>query len=276
MIIPNILEAERTLRFISYFRLKGYWLPFVNHAGPGTARTLRPGTTFDDVLRLYDFDRKLRLLVLDEIERLEVAIRTVICNELSVSHGPHWYLSKHQEVMYRSTKDFDAYDFLNGVHKETTRSSDLLIKHYYATYDNPMLPPSWAAAETISFGKWSRLYAGLKIGQSAIAAQFNLPAPVFGSWLHSLTVLRNICAHHGRVYNRRFHFTPIVLQTHASYMTDQKALFTLAVIIRLMTKVIDPLSDFPRRLATLCNSVPGVPQAAMGFPQNWQSDTFWT
>ncbi len=239
------------------------------------ARTLRAGTTFDDVLRLYHFDRKLRLLVLDEIERLEVAIRTVICNELSISHGPHWYLSKHQDVMYRSKNGFDPYDFLNGVHRETIRSSDLLIKHYYDTYDNPMLPPSWAAAETISFGKWSRLYSGLKIGQSAIASNFNLPAPVFGSWLHSLTVLRNVCAHHGRVYNRRFHFAPIVLRTHARYMTDPKTFFTLAVIIRFMTKVIDPQSDFPQRLGALCSTNPSVSQAAMGFPINWRSDPFW-
>lgn len=187
--IADVVAAERTLQFISYFRLKGYFLPFMACANHGAPRAFVPGTTFDEILDLYQFDRRLRVLVMDEIERLEVAIRTVICNELSLAFDPHWYLTKHKQIFNRQ---FDTPRFLGTVIKDTMRSRELFAAHYYDRYDDPMLPPSWVMAECLTFGEWSRLYADLRTHQPQIAHNFNLPPDVFGSWIHALGLLRNV------------------------------------------------------------------------------------
>lgn len=88
--VPNRTKAEHFLSVISYYRLSAYSLPF--QLGSNDHR-FRQGTTFDDILNLYSFDRELRLLVMDAIERLEVALRTQITNHMSVTYGPHWYLN---------------------------------------------------------------------------------------------------------------------------------------------------------------------------------------
>lgn len=270
--ISNVAEAQRALRFIGYFRLKGYFLNFMPPQASGAPRQFNAGTTLKQVIDLYQFDRKLRVLVMDEIERLEVAIRAVICNELSLSHGPHWYLSQYENLFASS---FDIYGFLSKLNQDARRSKDVFMRHYFNTYEIPWLPPSWVAAECLSFGKWSQLYEGLRVQKNAIARRFNLPSDVFGSWLHSLTVLRNICAHHGRVWNRHYAIQPRVLRAHASHFTNLNLFYTLAVIVRYMTQIVDSSSDFPARLKAVFRDHPAVSISQMGFPPGWANDPFW-
>jgi abortive infection bacteriophage resistance protein len=270
--IPDIPGAERALRFIGYFRLKGYFLPFMSQPNPGAPRRFAIGTSFDQILDLYQFDRQLRVLFIDEIERLEVAIRVVICNELSLAYGAHWYITDHQKIFNRK---FDIHKFWSAVLNETTRSKDTFVVHYFKTYDEPLLPPSWVMAECLTISHWYRVYDALAVQKNAIARHFNLTAEVFCSWLHVIWLLRNVCAHHGRLWNRHHSIRPMVLKTHAKQFSDPSSFYSRAAIVRLMTQAVDSKSDFPSRLKSLAKTRTPLQLTQMAFPANWETDSFW-
>jgi len=270
--ISDVAAAEHALRYIGYFRLKGYFLPFMSRAAPCSARTFAAGTAFDQVIDLYQFDRRLRVLLMDEIERLEVAIRVVICNELSLAHGAHWYITHHRNIF---KPKFDIHKFWGAILNETTRSKDTFITHYFDTYDDPMLPPSWVMAECLTISHWYRVYDSLAQHKNAISRHFNLPADVFCSWLHVLWLLRNVCAHHGRLWNRQHSIRPMVLRTHAAHFQDLSSFYSRAVVVRLLTQTVDVQSDFPSRLKALTKGRTPAEFRQMGFPAQWQTDSLW-
>ena len=111
MHIPDRESATHTLRHINYYRLRAYWLPFEIPSEVGGDHTFRPGTAFPDAVALYAFDRRLRLLVMDAIDRFEVSLRTRWAHVLAMRHGPHCYLDvnlfrrprEHEKWMYPST-----------------------------------------------------------------------------------------------------------------------------------------------------------------------------
>jgi hypothetical protein len=112
-VIPEPEKARHYLRFIGYYRLSGYWFLFQHRDGSDRHDHFRPGVAFDDVLNLYIFDRKLRLVVMDALERLEVAARTAVSDVMSAAHGPHWFMDRrHFEAGY------DHPGFLARVRKD--------------------------------------------------------------------------------------------------------------------------------------------------------------
>ncbi len=275
--IASDAEAERFLRAVGYFRFRGYALPFMQEAPigfPHGNRRFKPGTTFEQIRSLYEFDRALRSLVMEQIDRIEVAVRTVILQELNTHSGVHWYLDFTKEVFKEAS---DQAKWFGEVAKEIERSKNQqFIVHYRNKYTNPRLPPSWAVAECLSFGKWSTLYKQLAHGKSAIAGVFALSAPVLESWLHSLNNLRNACAHHGRIWNRSLPFNPQAHPHFVPHFTNPARFYSRAAAIRIMTNVIDSNNDFVDGLRALFHSTPSVNPAVMGFPVNWYNDPLWT
>ncbi len=141
--IANESRARHYLRFIGYYRLSGYALVFqVNYNADGSHR-FHPGANFDDILDLYIFDRKLRLVVLDALERIEVAFRVALSHEMSISHGTHWFMDAAHFI-----PTYDHAVFLDHVKKEIGHDSSraharqVFIQHYYDKYGDPELPPS--------------------------------------------------------------------------------------------------------------------------------------
>lgn len=203
MIVDNQAEAELYLQHLNYYRLSAYWLPFeADHA----THTFRPGTRFTDVLNLYIFDRELRLLVLDAIERIEVSVRSQWAYQLAHLHGPHAHLNSalaRKPHFWRSNID--------QLTEEVDRSEEAFIKHLKSTYSD-RLPPIWAACEVMSLGLLSRWYNNLKPmpTRRAIAATYRIDEKVLESWLRHLSLIRNTCAHHSRLWNREFTITPLL------------------------------------------------------------------
>lgn len=200
MNIRDRAEARHALQHISYYRLSAYWLIFEvpkQQIGP----RFYPGTKLDTVLSLYDFDRKLRLLVLDAIERLEVAIRGSWAYELALIGGPHGYTD---HTLYSDNDKFQGN--LDKLAKDVKKSRDTFIRHYKQAYSGPAMPPIWMASELMSLGQLSHWYAALKKPslRQAVARPFSLDETVFVPFTHHLSVVRNICAHHGRLWNRTF------------------------------------------------------------------------
>lgn len=157
MAVRDEALAQHYLNFISYYRLRAYWLPFEVPAANNGDHAFRDGTTFEDVLTLYIFDRELRLLVLDAIERVEVALRAQWAHHMAMTYGPHGYLEQgHYSVIRHHAKDVTALE------KEFNRSEDTFAIHYRDKYTSPKLPPVWMAAEVMSFGLLSKFYGNLR------------------------------------------------------------------------------------------------------------------
>lgn len=237
-------------------------------------RQFKVGSTFAEVQSLYEFDRSLRSLVMDQIERIEVAVRTAILQELNVTFGPHWYMDFSQQIFKERN---DQAKWFGDVAREVDRSKQHhFIRHYNQTYTSPLLPPSWAIAECLSFGKWSTLYKQLNHGKGAIASNFGLTPPVLESWLHSLNVLRNVCAHHGRLWNRALPFEPKPHPRFMSHFAAPARFYARASVIRILTGAIDGNRCFADGLRTLLHAAPSINPALMGFPVGWETDPLWS
>jgi abortive infection bacteriophage resistance protein len=177
MIIDDVSEAEFYLRHLNYYRLSAYWLPFESDH---TTHQFNPDTRFTDVLNLYIFDRELRLLVLDAIERLEVSARSQWAYHLAHRHGPHAHLDP--SLAYNRNYWQSNFDKLSG---EVKRSEETFIRHILTTYSEA-LPPVWAVCEVMSLGLLSRWYNTLKPMSTRRACYRRgiMNPPSSGKWTH--------------------------------------------------------------------------------------------
>jgi abortive infection bacteriophage resistance protein len=275
LLISDISRAEKYLTFVGFHRLMKYSFPFME----GEVRHYKKGITFDAILELYIFDRKLRLLVLDATERVEVAFRSVISNEMSIVHGPHWYM---KERHFRNQDNSSILrDVANATNFFSKKRQDGACKKYYSTYSIPPLPTSWIATESLTFGKWSRVYESI-VDQSvkdAIASKFSLTQNLFTSWMKSLAVTRNYCAHHRRYWNRN-HIVcmpkiPQVFRTEIPPATLSKTYSRLAILRQTLKQIINS-DSFTQNLSSLLTTCP-VPSgiSIMGFPEGWESFSLW-
>lgn len=265
--IPDAARAMRYLQFIGYYRLMAYARPYQVRADVDHAFTI--GTTFDDLLQLYVFDRKLRLHTMDAIERLEVALRTVINNHMSLKYDQFWIANK---ALFLGGYKHEL--LLKDLDRSTRNGTHPFCDAYYQKYNSPSLPPSWMVAEVLSLGQWSTIYANLAspADQKAIANTFNVPYKMLKSWLRSLSTLRNICAHHGLVWNRRISYPPS-LAPHFN-APDPDHYYARAIVIWQLMMAITNTSSWLGTLKSLLLTCPR-PITKMGFPEGWQLLPEW-
>ena len=155
MAIPDEERARYWLTHVSYYRLSAYWLHFERSKDEPGPR-FKPGTDFDTVTALYDFDRVLRRLVMRGTEHVEVALRGSWAYQLATLDHGHSYLDAG---LYYERKQF--HDNLAKLAKDVGESNETYIDHYRKTYRDPALPPVWMVAEMMSFGQLSRWYSSL-------------------------------------------------------------------------------------------------------------------
>ncbi len=272
LLIADAGEAEFYLQHLNYYRLGAYWLPFeADHA----THKFRAGTQFSDVLNLYQFDRELRLLVLDAVERVEVSVRAQWAYQLAHRHGAHAHLDSANAMSeVRWAKDLAALT------REVERSDERFISHIKATYSES-LPAVWAVCEVMSIGILSRWYANMRpmATRRAIAGVYRLDQRVLESWLHHLSYLRNICAHHSRLWNREFTVTPSPPKTKPSTLVDQfnigsRKPYNSFLILLCFLDVASPNHDWRQRLQGLLEKHL-IPTSDMGFPDGWRELPIW-
>lgn len=159
-------RAKRHLSNVSYYRLSAYMLPFKEMDEDGNTKDkFLPGTTWDNIYDLYKFDRKLRLLIFDAIERTEIALRTQIIYQLSHKYGSHWQDNASIfDITPNPITGHTVYDDIQNHIKEqlTANKKVQFIEHYINTYDNPQNPPSWMSVELLYFSELSKICRGLK------------------------------------------------------------------------------------------------------------------
>ncbi|RJX18077.1 MAG: Abi family protein [Desulfobulbus sp.] len=266
-------RAERYLSHLNYYRLAAYWLPCEQDH---PTHRFRPGTRFNTVLEHYIFDRELRLLVMDAIERLEVSLRTRWAYHLSHAYGPHAHLDGGIFKQGRWSHPDNVQNL-----KEVVRSSaEVFIRHFDA-YDEE-LPPLWAICEIMTLGQLSKWYANLRHGRdrNAIARVYGLDEVNLTSFLHHLSIVRNLCAHHARLWNREFTFAwklprgkPAGLAENFN-ATDGKKIYNTLVMLAFLLDRINPHS-WKKRLGALFAKHPEVREGNMGFPGDWRERPIW-
>jgi abortive infection bacteriophage resistance protein len=270
--IDDPIAAEHILSMIGYYRFISYLKPFLQDPQQSD-KGFRAGTQFMDVVHLYSFDRKLRLLVSDAIERIEIAFRTAISDHMSIQHGAHWYL---ESVLFTNQKQ---HQFLLGeVNQHLQRSKEDFIRQYYANYDSPAHPPSWMIMECLSFGTISKLYGNLKQRRirKQIGDQLGQYSEVLKSWMKALTYTRNLCAHHARMWNRFFVIKPgHIPRTVHSVVNDSSFKLQVYILLQLLNHIV-PGNQWQQRLIALLSEYEEVIQFdKMGFSLDWREDGVW-
>lgn len=274
-LVANRETLIERLKTVNYYRLSGYLVPF---RSPDD--TFKPGTTFDTVWRRYTFDRRLRLLVLDAIERVEVAVRTRVVYEHVHRYGPFGYT--HPANLPNLTGDHFGR-LLTQINNETERSHEGFVQHYRAKYDNSRgYLPLWMAAEIMPFGAALTFFRGVSDDiKKTVARSFDQTHEVFESWLLSLNTIRNICAHHARLWNRTLGMPPKIprIHKHPEWHTPQSfandRCYAILIIQKYLLRYAAPQSRWSERLRALLGEYGDIPLHNMGFPRNWEDCPIW-
>lgn len=278
--VSNESNAIAFLQEISYYRLSAYFLPFQK-----IKDQFDIGTTFDQIIETYSFDRELRLFVFDCIERIEVAIRTQMIYQMAIFHqDSHWQDNKSYFItpFYNKIGNYiDPFsDFQRIISKaKIARTPELFIRHYIKNYDLPANPPCWMSFELLTIGELSHVYRGLKnnADKRRIANFFDLHPTVFTSWLHTLTYVRNLCAHHSRLWNRELAIVPEkLLKPKGNWISkpfeNNKRVFYFLCLLRYILLRVNPNNDLPQKLNALLNKYQLVPIKYMGIPSDWNGN----
>lgn len=288
-------KAKRHLSNISYYRMSAYMLPFkIRNASGEPIDQFVPGTKWEDVYDLYKFDRKLRLLVFDAIERIEIALRTQVIYQLSLKYGAHWQddatLFRAPQRNPKTGKIYDVFqDIQDHINEQlSTNKKAVFIEHYLNTYDDPPTPPSWMSIELLYFSELSKICKSLKNrkDRTDLSKAFGIgDDSIFCSWLHTLNYLRNICAHHARLWNIDMDVVPgkfynkdqnYVWLEKAEVDTAQstKMYYSLCLILFLL-QTVNPNTNFRTRFKELLKKYPVVNVGYMGFPKDWETHPLW-
>jgi abortive infection bacteriophage resistance protein len=275
LIIEDPKIAKYVLIVVGYYRLSGYLLPFKSQHQHQSPRQFKPKTSFDQIWQLYQFDRELRLLTLDAIEKIEVAFRSTISNVTSIEFNPFWYTD---QSYHRDKTSYLA--LMKNIKKVMHEKNETFIKHYVKKYHEPKYPPIWIIIETLSFGACSKLFKNIKpvAVRQEICKTFEQHSTVIESWVQTLTYIRNICAHHARLWNRWVVNAPLIPKNDKyrnQINVNNRKFIIVAYIVFSLLKTVAPKSPWRNKLFKLFEKYESIPGHVMGFQNNWREDPFW-
>lgn len=272
--IDNRAKAERYLSMIGYYRLSAYMYPLLK--APKSLKLFKSDADFRQMMMLYRFDKKLRLMMYNEIEKIEVAIRSAIVNTICEQTGDRFWLTN-------SVHFSDSVKFSNTIRlidKELRGSHEDFIADFKARYSDPY-PPCWILAEILPFGYVTNIFCNLKDKKlkKKVSQQFGLQVPPFESWLTKLYVMRNACAHHSRVWNKQNAMRVTIpnrfTRPWISLPTDPYRVYFDLCIIKYLLDVVSPENDMLAKLRWLLVDFPEIDLRAMGFPDGWEMEELW-
>lgn len=288
MLFNDEEAAKNTLENISYYRLKGYWWEMQSDV---QKHQFKSNSYFENVIEKYEFDRELRLVLFYAIEIIEVALRTKMIYHMSQTYGPLWYLDNS---LFVNSQLFQQH--LGELQNEFARSGEIFVKDFKqknpSVNVNPKVwessehPDSWLIFEVATFGNLSKMYKNLKHQlpqKSAIANEFGLNLhSELSSWLESVAYVRNIVAHHSRIWSRTmvkkpkevFHPQNAWLQLPISQKQQTKPFYIISAMLYLCNAVKrDNL--FKDKLFDLFSKYPHLPLYKLGFNGSWQQENLW-
>ena len=276
MVIVSTDEVEEVLRTIGFYRLRGYSFQLYDNI----KKEYLPGTSFDDILEIYNFDQELSELIFSIISKIEVALRVRLTEALLI-HGDALILQ--DSSIFNDKKKY--WQNLSTISSEIARSNDVFIRHNFDNHDGEI--PVWAAVEVMSFGTLSKVIKNLRTGAgssySILADNYKYLSPkgknvkpsldMLSSWIHTVSIVRNMCAHNSRLYNRTIHTSPEIISVdkNGSIPAHCGLYQTLLAMkyIRPTTKVWNAFVDEFKELLNKYNGTISV--TAMNLPADWEN-----
>ncbi len=274
LIINDSIKAQQYIENIGYYRLSAYMYPLLK--SPKSLHQYKEGASFYKVMRLYRFDKKLRMLLFNEIEKIEIAVKEAIMNIVSKETDDKYWLT--------NSDHFHNIDIFNSsltmLSREYERSTEDFIEHFKRTYAESF-PPAWILGELLPMGNVNMYYRNLKNKtlKKQIAKRFFLHAPVFESWLSVLTLTRNACCHHARVWNKVNKIIPNdmkhMTRPWISIPSNKQRVYYNICIIKYFIDIISPNNDMLDKITKLFNTFPEIDKKALGFPIGWEQEPLW-
>lgn len=276
LLISRNLQANKTelieiLQHISYYRLSGYLYPFKKTI---SEEIYQDNTTLEKIVNLYRFDSDLRNLLLKAIEKIEVSIRSNLAYYFTNDYGPFEYVN------------YDKKGFLGKVHDASKNSKENFVKHFWEKYGNSHTElPFWMVIEIISFGTVVTFYKTIKFKtKKKVSKVYGVSCEVLDSWLMTLNIIRNICAHHGRLWNKKLiGLKPTIPEEKNnpewyinSVPLNNNKIFIALTIMKFLLDTIKPENNWKTQLKDLLKKYSDVNISDMGFPSNWEEHPLWT
>lgn len=283
--------ANQALEQIGYYRLSAYWYPFREIRQSQRTDAFLPNAKLQDAASLYIFDKKLRLLVLDAIERIEISLRTDIALTIGANGG--WAHRDSQFVHPRSSRpnrrgQIPFQEWMTRVDNCEARSRDEFVTHFRTKYTSERFLPIWMSVEVWELGLLSHFLTLMRYADiSAISLRYGLPnANLLPTWTRTFTFVRNVCAHHGRLWNRSMVDQPSfprpgtlpVFDHVAVNRPSQERLYGTLVILNFLVRQLNPNTQWHFRMKDLLQSFPASPLLSLtsaGFPAGWEREGVW-
>ncbi|WAM36921.1 Abi family protein [Caldicellulosiruptor acetigenus] len=265
LIIKDIEFAMQVLSKISYYRLSGYWHSFLRK--DNKFEHFAGNISFEDIYHIYRFDQKLRHIIFEVIEEIEITFRTKVVNYFACTYGP----LKYKEPEYFENAEYHK-EFLNEIEKaiKEQENKEQFVRHYLNKYSGEF--PIWVVAEILSFGSMSKFYSNLKKDdRDKISKEWTgFPSEYLKSWLKSLVLVRNLCAHYRRLYRQTFAFPPKLSKKQRTTIGNNNSLFAICFVMKYMLES-STWENFITNLEALFEEYEEkkVDISLIGFPNNW-------
>lgn len=262
LIVDDEEYAKKILNDISYFRLvKAYSLNLKPKNG-----NYNEQTTFEQIVELYLFNANFRQIIFPEIEKVEINVRCRIANYFAEQYGVLGYLDVNNFA-----KEEYHVEFLNDIEEEIRRNSKApFLRNFRENYKGGNLP-IYAMVEVFSFGTLSKFYKNMQNrDKKAIAQTFGVGYTYFESWLESISYVRNICAHYGRLYNAKLSKTPMLYKEYTQAGIGNNRIYGVLLCLKHLLKHDSHWNQFVDDIELLFDKYESVQISTMGFPKNWK------
>lgn len=274
MSVSSDEKAAKYLQKVGYYRLRGYTYTFYDN----NAKQYRSGTSFANIIKLYEFDTKLSNLLFSYLSIIEVSLRVRLTESLLI-YGDSLILTdptpfKNKQIYWQNNA---------AISSEIGRSHDVFIKHNFIHHNGKI--PLWAAVEVLSFGTLSRIIKNLSTGSGSAYAKLsgyykfkskkgNMVTPsnnTLTSWIKSLVILRNTCAHNARIYNKPFNITPEIIKADKVVpQPSHSGLYELILAMKYLRPDNTSWEDFSSNLKLLLMEYGSfIKLSAINFPADW-------
>jgi abortive infection bacteriophage resistance protein len=277
LLIPDEPRATRYLDTIGYYRLSGYMYPL--QLADRSHRFVK-GTSFDDVVQAYKFDKRLRATVMEYMERVEVVLRAKLTNYYSLENGFFWYTDENLiDKKYKGQWD----SLLLSIQEDFKQPKELFLRTYKRNYPDEQFPPSQMALETLSLGELARLFRALVTDKTKrqISAEFHQAPSTLDTWFLWLANVRNVCAHHGRLWNRIISADRPTIPSRKEFKfavpmpeDANTTMYGAVALIDHLLKYFNPGNSFTSKVEALLREYQ-VDATKMGFPADWETTAVW-
>ena len=292
MMFQDVGIAESVLSSVGYYHLSAYWYPF-RQIDPATTAALddfKAGVSFEAVCALMQFDTRLKNILFIILTEIELWLRCSIAYETGKQDPSGYYTGSciDREYLPGGRKQDQRDKWKDKLDQQILGSKEVFIEHFRNKYLPPL--PVWVSCELWDFGMSSKLYNMLSRScKNAICAHLRIStSSLLASWLHTMNIVRNICAHNARLWNRHIAVPtriPNMQQVPAlSFLSSKgyapESLATIIFISAWLHRQIMPYStkyqELKAHLLSLTTiTLPGLNHSMMGFQPDWKTEAVW-